>query len=489
MRWKFNVLGGLEANQQYECGDEDLVIIGASEQAQLRLTGDPHVSGIHCLVETRELKCFLRDLRSRNGTWVNGRRVDQCELRNGDQLRVGRTLVAVTAERTKAPTGDTTCVRCGRTMPLLASGGSQPEFVCAICWKDESEARTRSARLDASERCTQCGELVLTANLDGRATELGSVASYLCEPCVLIQQRSQSQLPVSVGQYHFLRQIGSGGFGTVWLARHRPTGRLAAVKTTLSSTLSRDERAANWFRREMAIARDLVHPNIARWYDSGEDDDEVYFAAEYLSGGDLDRRLKMTGLNHFPSSLAVDFAIQALQALEYAHGCGVVHRDIKPSNLLLSCGPDGHERVKVGDFGLAKSFLSAGSSLLTRMGETRGTPRFMAPEQFLNYRFVGPSVDVYAVGVTLYFMLTGRSPFRRLPVHNAEHDKGAALRENGELLRMILEEDRVPVLERRRDVHVALAAIVDIAIQRDAADRFETAAGLRVELERISRVL
>ena len=92
-------------------------------------------------------------------------------------------------------------------------------------------------------------------------------------------------------------------------------------------------------------------------------------------------------------------------------GCASTGWPFDSANMLLARAPDGREVVKVSDFGLAKSYLSAGASLLTRMGEARGTPLFMAPEQFLNYRFVGPSVDVYAVGVTLYCLLTGSALF------------------------------------------------------------------------------
>jgi serine/threonine-protein kinase len=489
VRWSFTVLAGPEADRRHECGDQELVIIGASEQAHLRLTDDPYVSGIHCLVETRGARCLLRDLRSRNGTWINGRRVDTGELAAGDQLRVGRTPIAVAAVGAHPTSADTSCVRCGRAVEAPVSGSSQPEFVCAACWDTESESRKRTARLEAAESCARCGRAVRTANLDGRAIEFRPFASYLCDDCADDERARASRDAETVGDYDILREIGKGGFGAVSLGRHQKTGRLAAIKTALGSLLSYDERAANWFRREMAIARDLVHPNIARWYDSGADERAIYFASEYVSGGDLERRLRAAGRDALSPRVAVDFAIQTLEALEFAHERGIVHRDVKPPNLLVACESDGREVIKVSDFGLAKSFLSAGASLLTRMGETRGTPLFMAPEQFLNYRFVGPPVDVYAVGVTLYHLLTGQALFDASAARAAARDGDAAVRENGELLRMVLEDDRVPVRERRRDLPEALSAIVDIAVQRDAADRFETAAGLRTELERVAKVL
>jgi hypothetical protein len=487
VRWTFTVPAGAGTGRRHECGAEDLVVIGASEQAHLRLEDDPYVSDLHCAVETRDRACVLRDLGSTNGTFVNGRRVDVGEVADGDRIRVGKTTIHVSAESAGAAEADTSCVRCGGSC-VQPAAGARSEYLCAACLAREASARGHATDSGLGDSCRRCGaDVSSAANRDGRAAELRSVASYLCEACAALERDRQARVLGNAGAYEVLRPIGSGGFGEVWLARHRSTGRLAAVKAALKRALSKDGRAAGWFEREMAVARDLVHPHIVRWYDGGEDEMVVYFAAEYVSGGDLEHAVGASG--PLPARRAVQLTIQALAALEFAHGRGIIHRDVKPSNIMLARGPAGEEIVRISDFGLAKSFRSAGSSLLTRMGEVRGTPLYMAPEQFLNFRFVGPSVDVYAAGVTLYHLLTGSVPFDTPRAPDRRPDAETVLLENRELVRMILEEDRVPLRDRRPDIHLALAAVVDIAVQRDASDRFETAAGLGAELERVLSVL
>jgi serine/threonine protein kinase len=147
--------------------------------------------------------------------------------------------------------------------------------------------------------------------------------------------------------------------------------------------------------------------------------------------------------------------------------------------------------VKISDFGLAKSFLGAGASLLTEAGEMRGTPYYMAKEQFTDFRFVGPSVDVYAVGITLYLMLTGGIPFNYLSLWERRRRGEVVAASTGDLIRMILEGDRIPILEKNPAVSIpeALAAVVGISVQRELRDRFETAAGFREALARAARVL
>jgi eukaryotic-like serine/threonine-protein kinase len=484
VRWSFTILSGPDANRTFACSDDDLIIVGGGAPAHV-VIGDQHVSGMHCLFEVCGSRCFVRDLNSMNGTWLNGRRTAEGDLRHGDQVRVGRTVILVGTEGTPAPAAAPRnaqpCVRCGGALDGPASYDTAPSFLCGTCEASAREMRRRTARVIVPAVCRRCGhDLSALANLDGRAFELGGVAEYLCEPCAA--RCCPAGRPRAVGDFGLLDRVGSGGFGEVWRARHALTGRVAAVKTILPSA-TRDRRASEWFLREVAVARELDHPNVVRLYDSGCDGDVLYSAAEYVEGGDIEAAVTRGAAGLMPAAIAVRYVVQALGALDYAHAQGIVHRDIKPSNLLLSRDARGRERVKVSDFGLAKRYATAGVSMLTEAGESRGSPAFMAREQFLNFRFVGPSADVYSAGVVLYYLLTGAFPF----------DHPSPLQPAGapalDLVRVIVEDERVPVLERRADLHEALAAVVDIAVQRDPSDRFETAAGFRAELERAASVL
>jgi serine/threonine-protein kinase len=488
VRWIFSIASGSETGRVFECSGNDIVVVGCAEQAHFRLTGDPYVSGVHCLFEVHDLDGVVRDLKSTNGTWVNGQRTAAAELKTGDSIRIGKTVLKVSAEQDEPqrPALPLTCSSCGASLD-----GEAPEAVldsdpqCAACRARELDERERQRHLRVPAFCRDCGaDVSAVANADGRAVELRDVATYVCERCVVRHVARGIRLR-SVGGYQTLACIGQGGFGEVYSARHDLTGRLVALKTILPSILSSDRRVLTWFKREMAVAEQLVHPNIIRWLDSGASDGAMYFAVEYVDGGDVERLVQTRFDGPLPPRLAVSYAIQALDALDCAHRQGFVHRDIKPSNLMLTGAAGGRDAVKIGDFGLAKSFIAAGASFLTDAGELRGTPYYMAKEQFLDYRYVGPSVDVYALGVTLYYLLTASMPFD-CPSPFERNRRGlVGDTGTGDLIRMILEDDRIPILSKNPKVPECLAAVVDVAVQRELRDRFETASGLRAELERV----
>jgi eukaryotic-like serine/threonine-protein kinase len=490
MRWIFTVTTGLETGRSFDRSGDDVVIVGCSA-AHLDLgAADKYVSGVHCAIEVHGRACVVRDLGSTNGTFVNGRRVESADLRPGDEIRVGRTTLRVSAVENGGAEipSDWSCVRCRKPVEGLGDG-SLDAFVCAECRARELDAHDRTRELWVGATCRDCGAEVSTANHDGKAFELGPIAWYMCEACEERRVAEYGGSAPEIGGYRCLWKVGAGGFGEVWMARGLATGRLVALKTVLPSVVTSDERVARWFRREMAVARELVHPNVARWYDGGEHRSMLYFAAEYVDGGDLERAILRRFDGPLPTKLAASFALQALDALDHAHAKGFVHRDVKPSNLLLTTGRGGLETVKIGDFGLAKSFLGAGASLLTEAGEMRGTPYYMAKEQFADFRYVGPSVDVYAIGITLYFMLSGAVPFDYPSAWERHRAGGGESRRLGELIRMILEEDRIPIREKAPHVPEALAVVVDVAVGRELSDRFETAAGFREALLRASRVI
>lgn len=203
-----------------------------------------------------------------------------------------------------------------------------------------------------------------------------------------------------IGPYLLERELGSGGMGTVYLARQAETGRTVAVKI-LPAALSREPGFVARFTREIDALRTVTSPHIVELYDSGVDAETYYYAMEYVDGETLTARLER--VNRLPWRDVIDIAVQVCRALKAAHIAGVIHRDLKPSNLLLT--PDG--QVKLTDFGVAQVF--AGGKL-TATGGVVGTAEFMSPEQAEGKRATKQS-DIYALGAVMYVMLTGRPPF------------------------------------------------------------------------------
>lgn len=204
----------------------------------------------------------------------------------------------------------------------------------------------------------------------------------------------------TLGPYQLLEEIGAGGMGTVYLAKHRESHELAAIKV-LPPQLAREEGFVMRFTREAEMLRALTNPHVVRLLDSGVDDETYYFVMEYVDGETLADRLRRD--HRLPWQEAFEIAVQLCSALKAAHDAGIIHRDLKPSNVLL--GRTG--AVKLTDFGVAQLFAS---ERLTITGGVIGTAEYMAPEQAQGQRATKRS-DLYSLGALLYAMLTGRPPF------------------------------------------------------------------------------
>ncbi|MBX3262513.1 MAG: serine/threonine protein kinase, partial [Labilithrix sp.] len=212
------------------------------------------------------------------------------------------------------------------------------------------------------------------------------------------------------GRYRIQKLIGEGGMGAVYLAEHTLMRKRVALKL-LHAEMSTDEEVLARFRREAEAAAHVEHPNVAAATDFGQTEDGAFFLVlEYVEGTSL-RDVLAAGA--MAPARALHVARQIALALERAHGAGIVHRDLKPENVMLVQKGDDPDFVKVLDFGIAKVEPHPQRDTtqpLTRLGTILGTPEYMAPEQALGEP-VGPPADLYAVGVMLYEMLTGKHPF------------------------------------------------------------------------------
>lgn len=204
--------------------------------------------------------------------------------------------------------------------------------------------------------------------------------------------------PLVLGRYEFLERIGSGGFSTVYRARDHKMGREVAIKA-VRRTGELTERAT----LEARAAAKLGHPHIVTVFELAEDQDEVYLVSELVRGEKLSERIADGSLSDHD---CLEIALQTLDALDHAHGRGVIHRDIKPDNIMLGGGRP--PRVKVMDFGIAQL---ENTQRLTMQGDVVGTIAYMSPEQ-ADGRTVDNATDVYSAALTLYECLTGSNPFR-----------------------------------------------------------------------------
>jgi tetratricopeptide (TPR) repeat protein len=271
-----------------------------------------------------------------------------------------------------------------------------------------------------------------------------------------------------VGPYRVLDTLGSGGMGDVFLAEDTRLGRRVALKRPSQAWLSIPDARAR-LHREASAAATLTHPHIAAIYDVLDVGSEPYIVMEYVEGESLARAL---GRGRLPVEQAVHVGLQLADALVAAHGKGVVHRDLKPGNVCMT--PEGE--VKILDFGLASARTPVGGSAarLTVPGQFMGTPGYSSPEQ-LSGAPASPGDDIYALGVLLFEVLTGRRPF----------EAGNAL----DLAVATMTRTAPAVHELNPAVPRELSALVGRALSRDARDRIPSAAAFQADLRRVAEAL
>ena len=251
---------------------------------------------------------------------------------------------------------------------------------------------------------------------------------------------------LTLGQYRILDVLGRGGMGQVFLAQHVMMGRTVAIKVLPREKSTSEAEAA--FQREIRMLSRLDHDNLLRALDAGHDGKVYYMVTELVPG--LDLRQQVLKYGKLDEIRAASVISQAARGLGYAHAQGLVHRDMKPANLLVT--PEGV--VKVLDLGLAGSVIE-GEAM--RIGRVVGTMDFMAPEQIRSVDTVGPAADIYAIGCTLYFAITGEVPF-----------PGGTRQEKAR--RQLAEQPR-PIQQLEPRVGDAFCRAVEAMMQKDPGER------------------
>jgi len=436
------ITAGPEAGKTFDFAEHDTLLLGRMADCHICLPEDKTVSRHHFLLEVNPPDARIRDLGSLHGTYINGRKYGgrqkhetpeegamrqypQLDLHDGDIIKVGKTSI---------------------------------------------EVRIDASALPITERCQGCGKAF--------AVERAGLEETLCEEC----RQPASQTPPSplltappqipqqmarLADYDMGEQIGAGGMGAVYLAYHKVTREPVAVKVMLSKVRVQ-EKARRQFLREIETTSALQHPHIVRFLGSEAEENRFSFLLEYCAGGSLADLMKRRG---GPLSLeeAAPLLLQTLQGLAWVHAQGFVHRDLKPHNILLA-GQEGQWVAKLSDLGLAKSFEQAGFSGMTATGNFAGSFPFMPREQMINFKRVQPVSDVWAMGATCYYLLTGASPRPQ----QAGQDP----------LLAILREESIPIRKRTPHIPTGIAEIIDRSLATKEDERYQHAGEMHEALAR-----
>lgn len=284
-----------------------------------------------------------------------------------------------------------------------------------------------------------------------------------------VVQRAQDANKTFIGPYRLLGLLGEGGMGRVYKARHEKLNRLVALKMVHDHRLHEPQLSVRFALEAESIAR-LKHPNIVQIYDVGYHNEQPYYAMEFVKGASLDRVVKAETIS---SRDAAEMVRKLADAIHVVHQRGIVHRDLKPANVLLEL-PDSNHSVtngepKIADFGIAKQLDT--DSDLTQTGLVAGTPNYMAPEQVRGQQdLICPGTDVYALGIILFELLTGKTPF-----------SGATPLE---VMNQILDSDPVASTLIANNIPADLVSVCMQCIHKEPARRYVDARSLAEDLER-----
>jgi serine/threonine protein kinase len=392
----------------------DSFVIGRSLQTEMSLD-DLRVSRRHTRIAHEDHGVTATDLRSANGTYLNGQRIQRVLLRQGDRLQIGNADLEVNVSYTDAEALDQTytCTHCKRNISLMTFAEGQV------------------IQMDERFVCPQCREKLATPEFSLIELEL-------------IKRLRQEGFEV-------LEKLSISGVVPIYKARKTSLDQIVALKALpLSSMVSR--KKVSRFAQEAKTQARLRHPNIVAIYDVRQAKDLIYIVMELIDGETLLQMIERSG-----SRLAVKDAIritfQVARALAHAHDKGIVHRDVKPSNIMIT--PEG--TAKLIDFGLAKNLREVTLGI-TSEGETLGTLGYMAPEQLKTAKQADFRADIYGLGGSLYHCLSGRPPYLAVTESGLWNDL----------------ESGGPPLEKMVGVPLNVVSLVVRMMQKRPEDRFQS---------------
>ncbi len=436
------------------------LVIGRGDQCDLRLD-DPSVSRIHCRILVANGKVTLIDAASRWGTLVNGHKVGQCDLRPGDRVTVGDTVLQLrfdgdAAHTTLAPRRDM----------------DRPNGISIV---DENIEEVPHGESGSHSDCDE--------SIGNQPTRNG----FQSQPPVFTGGTSEVTPEMFLGttfhRYRVLQTIAVAGSGIVFRAKDTRHGKILALKIFKPAFLA-DEVAAQRFERAVRIMFGQRHPNIVELYNAGRMGKYCFTASELVEGEsavDLIRRIGVAGM--LDPSTVLQIAMDLCEALRFAESIKIVHRNIKPSNILITRRDDGMSQPKsqkngstrralLNDLILARASSNSPAADLTQPGAILGEVCYMTPEQLGSGHPVDCRSDIYQLGVTLYALLTGRPP----------HDGGRM----SETMTAILTVKPIPI----QACHLATPAQFDTLVlkmlEKNPRNRFQSATDLSDALRKVA---
>jgi serine/threonine protein kinase len=452
MHVEIHVIAGPAKGQHFTFDKPDCFLFGRAEDAHISLPNDPYVSRQHFLLEISPPECTLKDLNSKNGVIVNGVRyggqkppttpitqaphgANEVRLKDGDEITVGDTHILVSIRpdpELQAAPGD-------RMKKLLKE----------------------AAAVEQARRAQQGSE---KAHREPAADKTRFAPS------------PPSELPRIAG-YQIVHKIRHRGTGTIYKAQELETGRDVAIKILLPQG-EVDPYKVSLFHRELHIIRQLTHDHIVRFFGHGQLSGLFYFIFEFVEGIDVAKLIRAKG-GRVPLAEAAPIMLGVLNGLAYAHQApitgqagtatgttfhGIVHRNLKPQNILLE--QRGKQWFpKITDFGLSKSFETAGLTDITTPGDVFGTPIYWPREQITHYRYLNPATDVFSIAAVFYEMLTGdwvRDGFQELS-QKCKHQK--RLPTISDYMSVIAAHPPIPIRDRYPVIPEPLAKVLDRALQ------------------------
>lgn len=450
MHVEIAITAGPAKDRRFTFEKPDRFLFGRSVEARVSLPHDPYISRRHFLLEISPPECKLSDLDSKNGTIVNGIRyggkkplqgeimqapndVKEVQLKDGDEIIVGDTH-----------------------MNISISGLSQ----------------NRSPARDATLSHTP------SSKPQNRAQRAAAHAELLKK---MLKEAADAQKVVpnapDIPGYRIEDLIDRGGMGIVYKARNLSTQQIVAVKTMLPHMTTEQENVAA-FQREIEVTQQLKHHNIVQLLHHGKTSETFYFVLEFVDGMNL-HQLLQSRKGPIPLEEVVPIMLGTLEGLAYAHHAkvlmeispgekstftGIVHRDIKPQNILLGRS-ENRWVAKISDFGISKSFESAGFTNITKPGDVLGTPMYWPREQITHYRYLNPATDVFSVAAVFYELLTGkwvREGFEALFERCRQKKRIAAI---SDYMNVIVKNPAIPIRRHNPDIPEPVAVVIDHALQ------------------------